>query len=687
MPKKNKHHNQFLIDKIKPETLRYLIGWFILIIATIFFVSLITDGGILTLKIKNFLSFLFGWGSYLLVILMLIFGYFLLTQLNLEQIIKQAFGFVFALIVLIFLIHFLFREGGFSGELIINLTKYIGIYGLFFISLVLTFFSCWLIWGNKFFEFLKAIFIQSKEQFSQLEKSFKLQTIKQEEPVKTVKKEIANNKPLLTKEKIKLRTKKAIPRSIWKLPPLDLLAQAKEEVLAPDIKITSQIIQKTLENFGLKAEIVDVEVGPAITRFALKPGEGVKLSKILSYQSDLGLALGTPNLIIETPIPGKAVIGIQVPNKKTANVRLGNLLREKEFLESDSLLTFPVGRKINGEAFFADLGKMPHLLIAGSTGSGKSIFIHNLLTSFLLKNTPDTLNLILVDPKRVELSHYNDLPHLILDPVIDVKKTLAVFNWLIEEMEERYKLLEETKSRDIDIYNKKQLQRNERLMPRIALFIDEMADLMVTYGSSIESMIIRLAQMARATGIHLVLATQRPSVDIVTGLIKANIPNRICFKVASYVDSRTVLDVAGAEKLTGAGDGLFISTHLHRPIRIKSAFVSESEIEKITDFWKGQAENMPGFEKQTIPIEEIEKKVITFDEEIEDENLLKQAIQVVLEANKASTSLLQRRLKIGYARAARLLDLMEEKGIVGPQEGSKPRKILITKEVIDNPEL
>lgn len=684
MVKKNKKNNKILINKIKPETLRYLTGWFILIIATILFVSLIANGGILTLKIKNLLNFIFGWGSYLLVVLLLAFGYFLLTQLTHEQIIRKGFAFIIFLIVFLFLIHFLFREGGFIGQLIIDLGKYISTYGLFFISLVLVFSACWLIWDNKFFEFLKFIFIQSKNQFSQLEKNFKIQTIKQEEPVKTVKKEISNNKHIFSKEKIKLKTRKIIPKSIWKLPPLDILAQAKEEVLAPDIKVTSQIIQKTLENFGLKSEIVDVEIGPAITRFALKPGEGVKLSKILSYQSDLGLALGTPNLIIETPIPGKAVIGIQVPNKKTANVRLGNLLREKEFLESDSLLTFPVGRKINGEVLFADLARMPHLLIAGSTGSGKSIFVHNLLNSFLLKNTPDSLNLILVDPKRVELSHYNDLPHLILDPVVDVKKTLAVFNWLIEEMEERYKLLEDTKSRDIDAYNKKQLQKNEKLMPRITLFIDEMADLMVTYGSSIEAMIIRLAQMARATGIHLVLATQRPSVDIVTGLIKANIPNRICFKVASYVDSRTVLDIAGAEKLTGSGDGLFISTHLHRPIRIKTPFVSETEIEKITEFWKEQTENMPGFEKQTIPLEEIEKKVINLDENIEDETLIKQAIQVVLEANKASTSLLQRRLKIGYARAARLLDLMEEKGIVGPQEGSKPRKILITKEEIQD---
>jgi S-DNA-T family DNA segregation ATPase FtsK/SpoIIIE len=670
---------------LSPETSRHLTGWFILIITTVFLISLIADGGIITLKIKNWLDFLFGWNSYLLIILLFSFGYSYLAQSTTGQLIKRGLAFLIIILIFSFFTHFLFREGGWLGEVIINLSRYIGIYGLFFISFIFIIFASWLIWERKFFEFLKFIFIQGKQQFGQLEKSFKLQTIKQEEPIKTVKKEIGNNnKTINFKEKIKLKTKKAIPKSIWRLPSVDLLVQAKEEVLAPDIKITSQIIEKTLENFGLKAEIVDVEIGPAITRFALKPGEGVKISKILSYQSDLGLALGTPNLIIETPIPGKSVIGIQVPNKKTANVRLGNLLKEKEFLESDSLLTFPVGRKINGEPLFADLSKMPHLLIAGSTGSGKSIFIHNLLISFLLHNTPDTLNLILVDPKRVELTHYSDLPHLILDPVVDVKKTLAVFNWLIEEMEERYKLLEETKSRDIDTYNRRQSQRKEKLMPRIALFIDEMADLMVTYGSSIEAMIIRLAQMARATGIHLVLATQRPSVDIVTGLIKANIPNRICFKVASYVDSRTVLDIAGAEKLTGYGDGLFISTNLHRPVRVKSAFVSENEIEKITSFWKNQAESLPDFERQTISIEEIEKKVISLDENMEDESLLKQAIQIILEANKASTSLLQRRLKIGYARAARLLDLMEEKGIIGPQEGSKPRKVLITKEEIEN---
>jgi len=677
MAKKN--NNSLFKEFLIKEGTKQFLGWFSFIFSGFLFISLISKG-ILTSKIQSFLFNFFGWSSYLLPFFFGFMGYFLLLRPTWLKILQKLSGLLILLFIFNFYFHLIFREGGLVGKFILVFANYLGIYGLIFISFIFFFFSFWLILEEKFFEFLKNLFQKSKEKIEEFGKTVKITTVEQE-PVKAVKKEIANNNKL--KEKIKIKTRKVLPKSIWKLPPLELLVQSREEVLAPDIKSTSQIIQKTLENFGLKVEIVDVEVGPAITRFGVKPGEGIKLSKILSYQSDLALALGTPNLIIETPIPGKAVLGIQVPNKKPATVRLGNLLREKEFLEGP-LLTFPVGRKINGEVLFADLAKMPHLLIAGTTGSGKSIFIHNLLISLLMKNTPETLNLILIDPKRVELINYSDLPHLLMDPVIETKKTLAVFNWLIEEMEERYKLLQETRTRDIDSYNQKQITRKQKIMPRIILAIDELADLMVTYGSNIESMIIRLTQMARATGIHLVLATQRPSVDVVTGLIKANVPNRICFKVASYVDSRTVLDVSGAEKLIGSGDGLFISTFLHRPVRIKSPFITEIEIHKVIDFWKEQAEEIPSFEKPTINVEEIEQKLITLEETAEDEELLKQAMEIVLSAGKASTSLLQRRLKIGYARAARLLDLMEEKGIVGPQEGSKPRKVLITKEDLDN---
>jgi len=689
MAKKNKNlknKTNYFKDFIIQENSQILIGWLILLFNVLLIIFIFSDGGILASKIKNFFIKIFGWSIYFFILFIFFISYILFKKFNWTEIAKKTTGALIIFLTLNLYIHFIFREGGFLGSLILGLTSYIGNYGLILLSLIILNFGLWLIFEDKFFVFLKNLFEKPKKEFEKLEEKINLvsQSVK-EEPIKNVKKEITyqNSYQVKEKNKTKVKTKKILPKSIWSLPPTNLLSEGKEEVLAPDIKSTSQIIQKTLENFGIKIEVVEVEVGPAITRFGIKPGEGVKLSKILSYQSDLALALGTPNLIIETPIPGKAVLGIQVPNKKSAVVKLGNLLKEKEFIEG-SLLTFPVGRKINGEAYFADLTKMPHLLIAGTTGSGKSIFIHNILVSFLMKNSPDTLNLILIDPKRVELITYGDLPHLIMDPIIDVKKTLAVFNWLIEEMEERYKLLQESKSRDINSYNQKQIMKKDKLMPRIVLIIDELADLMITFGNNIEAMIIRLTQMARATGIHLILATQRPSVDIVTGLIKANIPNRICFKVASYVDSRTVLDVSGAEKLIGTGDGLFISTSILRPLRIKAPYISESEIDKIIKFWSDQAEELPQFEKQTIPLEEIEKKTIYLQENENDDYLLKEAIEIILEANKASTSLLQRRLKIGYARAARILDLLEQKGIVGPQEGSKPRKILITKEELNN---
>ncbi len=671
---KNNKNKSFLKDILKSEIFKQILGWVLITLGVFFLISFIYQEGIFTSKINQVFYYLFSWNRYLLILIFGLLGFFLLKKIDWLNFLKYFLGSMLIFSFFNFHLHLIFREGGILGDFLLSFSKYIGSPGLVFFSFIALFFGIWLILGDKLFQFLKFIFQSSKEK---LEEEIRVisQPRPKEEPIKVVKKEV----PINNKVPIKIKTKKFLPKSIWKLPSLDLLVSSKEEVLAPDIKSTSQIIEKTLENFNIKVEVVDVEVGPAITRFALKPGEGVKISKILSYQSDLALALGTPNIIIETPIPGKAVFGLQVPNKKSAVVRLGNLLKEKEFYQGP-LLLFPVGRKINGEPLFVDLAKMPHLLIAGSTGSGKSIFIHDLLISLLMKNSPETLNLILIDPKRVELINYADLPHLIIDPIIEVKRALAVFNWLIEEMEERYKILEETKTRDIESYNQKQIAKNNKLMPRIVLVIDELADLMITYGTNIEAAIIRLTQMARATGIHLVLATQRPSVDIVTGLIKANIPNRLCFRVASYVDSRTVLDTGGAEKLIGEGDGLFMSTISHRPMRIKAPYVSESEIHKIVNFWKEQAGELPQFEKQTISLDELEQKTILVEETVEDEELFNEAVKIVISAGKASTSLLQRRLKIGYARAARLLDLMEEKGIVGPQEGSKPRKVLITDE-------
>jgi len=685
--KRNNKKNRIKLEEkffqlIHSENFKPFLGWFLVFLSFIFTLSILSPKGLITYRLYVFLQKLLGWTFYFSPPFLIFLSFFLFKKFSWFQILKRAFGLIFIFIFIGFYIEYFFGESGYLGKLLYFNAYIFGPLGSFLFYFLLSIFGLWLILEEKFFLFFKSLFFSAKKE---VEKT--LQKEKIEEPLKGIKQELkveTKAKPKkIEKPTPSLPLRRIIQKSKWELPSLELLKQGKEEVVAPDVNKTSEIIIKTLESFEIKAEIVGVEIGPAVTRFSLKPGEGVKLSKILSLQNDIALALGVPNLILETPIPGKAVIGIEVPNIKSALVRLGNVLNTPEFLNSDNLLLFPVGRKINGEPYFADLAEMPHLLIAGTTGSGKSIFIHNMLISFLMKNTPETLNLILIDPKRVELVNYQSLPHLLLDPITDVKKTLAVFNWVVNEMEERYKILEATNSRDIDSYNKKQIQKKEKIMPRIVLVIDEMADLMVTYGSSVETIIIRLAQMARATGIHLVLATQRPSVDIVTGLIKANIPNRICFKVASQVDSRTVLDTGGAEKLIGSGDALFISTHLHRPLRVKAPFVSEEEINKIVKFWVNQSEKITEEEIKKISIEEIEKSYLPDLEDAEDEELLKEAIKIVVSTGKASTSLLQRKLKIGYARAARLLDLMEEKGIVGPQEGSKPRRVLISPEELE----
>lgn len=685
MPKKRSLEGktiEIIKNLISSENFKTFLAWINIFLSLFFLLLIISSNGklneILGIHFKN----LFGWSFYFLPFLTLFFSYPFFKKYSWFKVISKLLGIFIIFLIFNFYFYFFFREAGYLNNFWNFLSNLVSSWGMLFLSLNFFLFSFWLILENKFFELLIKIFNQTKKQ---VEESIKKPT--EPHPLKGVRQEIKikkNNEETPSKPKPTLVFKEIIEKSKWELPPISLLKQSKEEVIAPDINKTSEIIKKTLESFGIKSEIVNVEVGPAITRFSLKPGEGVKLSKILSLQNDIALALGAPNLILETPVPGKAVIGIEVPNLKPAIVKLGNLLNTDEFLNSETLLIFPLGRKINGEVVFADLAKMPHLLIAGTTGSGKSIFIHNILISFLMKNTPETLNLILIDPKRVELIRYQSLPHLLLNPVVDLKKTLSVFNWLINEMDERYKKLEALGARDIDGYNKKLIQRKGKIMPRIVLVIDEMADLMITYGSSVEAMIIRLAQMARATGIHLILATQRPSVDIVTGLIKANIPNRICFKVASQVDSRTVLDAAGAEKLIGSGDGLFISTHLHSPLRIKAPFVTEEEMDRVISFWTKQTEKIPAIEVQRISLEELEKKFAFSSEDLEDEELFKEAVRIVVETGRASTSLLQRKLKIGYARAARLLDLMEERGIVSPPEGSKPRRVLIGPEEIEN---
>jgi DNA segregation ATPase FtsK/SpoIIIE, S-DNA-T family len=414
----------------------------------------------------------------------------------------------------------------------------------------------------------------------------------------------------------------------------------------------------------------------------LKPAEGVKLSRITALNSDLALALAAHPIRIEAPIPGKSLVGIEVPNKAAALVRLGSLMNYPEFNASGPL-GFIMGRDVSGEPIFANIEKMPHMLIAGATGSGKSILVHALLTSLLYKNSPQTLKMVLIDPKRVELSIYDGIPHLISPVITDNKKAVGVLKWAISEMERRYELLQKAGSRDIKSYNN---SHAADALPFILIGIDEMADLMTSFGREVEGSIVRLAQMARATGIHLLLATQRPSVEVITGLIKANITSRVALQVASQIDSRTILDTSGAEKLLGHGDLLFISAELSKPKRIQGAYITEEEIRAVADFVR-ENNKVEMVEQEEPDIEKGGPAALgiagpgSFDQFMEsgggdeDDDLFDEALATVLEAKKASASLLQRRLKVGYARAARLLDLMEAGGYIGPGDGAKPRDV------------
>ena len=482
-----------------------------------------------------------------------------------------------------------------------------------------------------------------------------------------------------------------IPRFVggaYKAPIIDLLESAESRPMSGDIKANANIIKRTLQHFGIDVEMGEVNVGPTVTQYTLRPAQGVKLSKIVALQNDLSLALATHPLRIEAPIPGKALVGIEVPNKAIALVRLGSLLASDSFKKLD-LLNFVLGRDVSGTPIFTDLAKMPHLLIAGATGSGKSVCMHIIINSLIWRNGPSQLKLILIDPKRVELAYYRDLPHLLTPVISDGKKSINALKWAVKEMERRYEILSEYKARDIAGFNSQVIKNNEMelFMPYLVIIIDELADLMAAYNREVEGTIIRIAQMARAVGIHLIISTQRPSVEVLTGLIKANITARIALQLPSQVDSRTILDMAGAEKLLGSGDMLYLSNDSSKPRRIQGVFISEKEIKKVVSYIaeknpviNGSGENeefsITGNSKFPVGGE------LNYSDEFSgasDDELFNEAKDVIFQAGKASASLLQRRLRVGYARAARLLDILEEKGYIGPGDGAKPREVYADK--------
>lgn len=482
----------------------------------------------------------------------------------------------------------------------------------------------------------------------------------------------------------------------WKSPSVDLLEKHQSPANAGDVQQNAKIIQDTLSEFSIDVEMEGANIGPKVTQYRLSPPSGVKLTKITALETNIALNLAAKSIRIEAPIPGLRAVGIEVPNIKAADVRLFGILTSKQWKSDNEPLAFGIGRDIAGEAVVGELNKMPHLLIAGQTGSGKSVMINTLLTSLLYRNSPSEMKLILVDPKQVEMASYEDIPHLLTPVITEPEKTISALKWAVNEMERRYKLLAEKRIKDIKTYNQKMANKGTKIavqddegnmqehdegaMPYIVIVIDELADLMMVAGRDVEALIVRLAQKARAVGIHLVLATQRPSVNVITGLIKANIPARIAFTVASQVDSRTILDQIGAEKLLGQGDMLMYTPSMSKPIRVQGAWVTDDEVEKITDHLRMQS--APQYNEEIIsqPVQLNGKGgvVMDFATDTSGDQTYQEALRFVVETGKASASVLQRRFGIGYAKAARYIDTMEEQGIVGQATGnSKPRDVLV----------
>lgn len=480
----------------------------------------------------------------------------------------------------------------------------------------------------------------------------------------------------------------------WQAPSLDLLEKKQNPADAGDIEHNAEIIRDTLHEFSIDVKMEGANIGPKVTQYTLSPPSGVKLTRITALETNLALNLAAQSLRIEAPIPGQRAVGIEVPNRKAADVRIHGILSSKEWKKVSDPLGFAIGKDISGEPVVGKLNKMPHLLIAGQTGSGKSVMINTLLTSLLYRNSPSDMKLILVDPKQVEMASYSDIPHLLTPVIVEPEKTISALKWAVNEMERRYKLMADERVKDIVSYNSKlkshhakaqvedadgnMQEIDEGTMPYIVIVVDELADLMMIAARDVEALIVRLAQKARAVGIHLVLATQRPSVDVITGLIKANVPARIAFTVASQVDSRTILDQIGAEKLLGQGDMLFKTADMGKPIRIQGAWVMDEEVAKVTDHLRMQSAPQYNDEIISQPVQLNGKGgvVMDFDGEGGDD-MFRDAVRVVTETRKASTSLLQRKLRIGYARAARIIEEMEEQGIIGPADGARPREVLI----------
>ncbi|MBU1202597.1 DNA translocase FtsK [Patescibacteria group bacterium] len=694
---------------INPETKGAIFTILIFTVAFLSILSIFDLAGAFGRYLNFGLSYAFGWADWIFILILLWLGYLLVRSGRYAIKISGYIGLVLMMLAFSGLFHFFVSEfslkeiisagkgggalGFFIGQ---TLQSFLGFWGSMVILFALLFIGIFLAFNTSFKDMIekgkvlgiiKEKFLpeadlseqeeeenDDKEEFSPDEDMIEnKEEFSPDEEMEESKEEVAEDfVDEETEEKPQVR--KARPKIVV---PIELLSKSNSKPDSGDINANMNKIQKTLENFGIDVTMGEVNVGPTVTQYTLRPAEGVRLSQMLTLQNDLALSLAAHPLRMEAPIPGKSLVGIEVPNQTVSTVKLREILESSAYRKRKNSLQLSLGKDVAGSAILANLATMPHLLVAGSTGSGKSVCINNIILSLIYQNSPDELKFILIDPKRVELSSYNNIPHLLTPVINETDKAINALRWVVKEMHERYKLLQAAGKRNIDSYNSAVIVNR---LPYIVVIVDEFAALMSLAAKEIEAAVVSLAQMARAVGIHLVLATQRPSVDVITGLIKANITSRIAFAVASAMDSRTIIDTSGAEKLLGKGDMLFMTAELSKPRRIQGAYVSDEEINDVVDFLKDQAE--PEYNDDVT--EKPSGHVAGFGGggDYEDDLSL-EAKEVVIKAGKASATLLQRRLRIGYARAARLLDILEEMGVVGPSEGSKPREVMVSQEDLE----
>lgn len=673
------------------ETANGILGVFSIVLSIFLLLGAFDLSGQAGTLVFKWLSYLFGFGYYLLPAVFLLLAASFFHEQDRDFAMPQFFGSFILFLSSLGLVNLFSDKGGIIGDLVSRpLDAFFHIYfsAVMLLALVVT---SILIIFNTSIRFNPISFI--KLFFTPKEKTAVLAPVENAAVEKAVE-EVRNKKQEVTMDSTIPKTKgddegfmPMIARKSgkrWTPPPLSLLEGDRGKPGVGDIKANANLIKRTLLNFGIVVEMDEISIGPSVTRYALKPAEGVKLSKILGLQNNLELALAAHPVRIEAPIPGKSLVGIEVPNALKSTIGLGSLVADEQYTRSALPLLISLGRDIAGRSHFANLGRMPHLLIAGATGSGKSVTIHAIVTSLLYRNPPENLKFIMIDPKRVELTMYNSIPHLLTPVITDAKKAILALKWASKEMERRYDILEKSSARDIDSYHQNILSKKTKEdvdpMPFIIVIIDELADLMQSYPRELEAAVVRLAQMSRAVGIHLILSTQRPSVNIITGLIKANIPARIALQVASQIDSRTILDTAGAEKLLGAGDMLFLSGEMSKPLRIQSAFISEKEVKAVTkylsDAYADELQSEINFSGENTGNAIFSANLEEDNYAGDDDELYEEARETVLHAGKASTSYLQRKLRIGYARAARLIDMLEERGVIGAGSGAKAREVI-----------